>query len=82
MTDLGSQLWEAATLMVTGMTMVFIFLTILVFLVRLMSKLVPEEQPPQPQAATRKIKPASSAVKPQVAAAISAAVHKYRQSNS
>lgn len=82
MTDLGSQLWEAATLMVTGMTMVFIFLTILVFLVRLMSKLVPEELPPQPQVATQKIKPASSTVKPQVAAAISAAVHKYRQSNS
>ena len=82
MTDLGSQLWEAATLMVTGMTVVFIFLTILVFLVRLMSKLVAEEQPPQSQVATQKIKPTSSTVKPEVAAAISVAVHKYRQLNS
>ena len=45
MTNIGSLLGDAATLMVTGMAVVFIFLTILVYLVRLMSKLVPEEVP-------------------------------------
>ncbi|WP_029827027.1 oxaloacetate decarboxylase subunit gamma, partial [Vibrio parahaemolyticus] len=45
MTNIGSLLVDAATLMVTGMAVVFIFLTILVYLVRLLSKLVPEEVP-------------------------------------
>ncbi len=45
MTNIGSLLVDAATLMLTGMAVVFIFLTILVYLVRLMSKLVPEEVP-------------------------------------
>ncbi|MEL0611342.1 OadG family transporter subunit, partial [Vibrio echinoideorum] len=40
MTNIGSLLGDAATLMIKGMSVVFIFLTILVYLVRLMSKLV------------------------------------------
>lgn len=55
MTNIGSLLGDAATLMITGMSVVFIFLTILVYLVRLMSKLVPEEVP-EPIAAPKKIK--------------------------
>ncbi len=83
MTDIGSQLIDAATMMLTGMVVVFTFLTILVFLVRLMSKLAPKEEP-QPSAATQPVtntvSSPSSAVSPQVVAAISAAVHQHRTS--
>ena len=84
MTNIGSLLGDAATLMITGMSVVFIFLTILVYLVRLMSKLVPEEVP-EPIAAPKKIKKSQSnpsAVSPQVVVAISAAVHQYRASTA
>ncbi|EAP92003.1 oxaloacetate decarboxylase subunit gamma [Vibrio splendidus] len=84
MTNIGSLLGDAATLMITGMSVVFIFLTILVYLVRLMSKLVPEEVP-EPIAAPKKIKKSQSnpsAVSPQVVAAISAAVYQYRASTA
>ncbi|UPR57693.1 oxaloacetate decarboxylase subunit gamma [Vibrio sp. ED004] len=84
MTNIGSLLGDAATLMITGMSVVFIFLTILVYLVRLMSKLVPEEVP-EPIAAPKKIQKSQSnpsAVSPQVVAAISVAVHQYRASTA
>ncbi|CAH0524607.1 oxaloacetate decarboxylase subunit gamma [Vibrio hippocampi] len=81
MTNIGSLLGDAAALMVTGMAVVFVFLTILVYLVRLMSKLVPAEAPQNiPVPTTIKSKPASSSqVSPQVVAAISAAVHQHRK---
>ncbi|MCW8347773.1 MULTISPECIES: oxaloacetate decarboxylase subunit gamma [Vibrio] len=82
MTNIGSLLGDAATLMLTGMSVVFVFLTILVYLVRLMSKLVPEEAP-EPIAAPKQTKPSlspSNTVSPSVVAAISAAVHQYRTS--
>ncbi|MCG3721262.1 oxaloacetate decarboxylase subunit gamma [Vibrio cincinnatiensis] len=80
MIDIGSLLIDAATLMMTGMIVVFLFLTILVYLVRLMSKLVPQEVP-QPLVSPKKtIQPTSAALHPRVVAAISAAVHQYRQS--
>lgn len=80
MTNIGSLLGDAATLMVTGMSVVFIFLTILVYLVRLMSKLVPADTPVPNRTPiqTHKNQSPSSAVSPQVVAAISAAVHQYR----
>ncbi|GLO61850.1 putative oxaloacetate decarboxylase gamma chain [Vibrio sp. MACH09] len=83
MTDIGSLLEQAATLMFTGMAVVFVFLTILIYIVRLMSTLVPEEAPlaaaiPKQISNTQ----TSSAVSPQVVAAISAAVHQYRNSAS
>ncbi len=82
MTNIGSLLVDAATLMITGMAVVFIFLTILVFLVRLMSKLVPEEvlEPIAAPKTKTNIQSTSSAVSPQVVAAISAAIHKHRAS--
>lgn len=55
MTDIGSLLLEAATLMLTGMGVVFVFLTILVYLVQLMSKLLPVELPPKQVLAVQKI---------------------------
>ncbi|MBV7297751.1 oxaloacetate decarboxylase subunit gamma [Enterovibrio paralichthyis] len=74
--DLGSTLQQAAALMITGMLVVFIFLTVLVGLVKLMSRLVPEELPPQ---ATTTTTPNNSGQIPgETIAAISAAVHKYR----
>ncbi|MEF1255838.1 MULTISPECIES: oxaloacetate decarboxylase subunit gamma [unclassified Vibrio] len=82
MDNIGSLLVDAATLMLTGMVVVFIFLTILVYLVRLMSKLLPEEVP-EPIAVpnqNNKVQLPSSAVSPKVVAAISAAVHQYRTS--
>ncbi|ENM5773431.1 TPA: oxaloacetate decarboxylase subunit gamma [Vibrio mimicus] len=80
MTHIGSLLMDAATLMVTGMAVVFLFLTLLVYLVRLMSCVIPQEVPEA--AATpkksQKVQPATDSVSPQVVAAISAAVHQYR----
>lgn len=82
MTNIGSLLVDAAALMITGMAVVFIFLTILVYLVRLMSKLVPEEvlEPLTSPKINTNIQSTSSAVSPQVVAAISAAIHKHRAS--
>jgi len=84
MTNIGSLLGDAATLMITGMSVVFIFLTILVYLVRLMSKLVPEEVPEPIAVPKKNLKKQSnpSAVSPQVVAAISAAVNQYRASTA
>ncbi|PMH41284.1 oxaloacetate decarboxylase subunit gamma [Vibrio sp. 10N.286.49.B3] len=82
MSNIGSLLGDAATLMITGMSVVFIFLTILVFLVRMMSKLLPEEVVCSPSTVIPKkntqTQSTPSAVSPQVVAAISAAVHQYR----
>ncbi|PJC85962.1 oxaloacetate decarboxylase subunit gamma [Vibrio sp. HA2012] len=81
MIDIGSLLGDAATLMVTGMAFVFIFLTILVYVVRLMSRILPEEVPLQIQTPARNSNTQSaSAVNPKIVAAISAAVHKHRSS--
>lgn len=41
MTHIGSLLLDAATLMVTGMAVVFLFLTLLVYLVQFMSRVIP-----------------------------------------
>lgn len=82
MTNIGSQLIEATTLMVTGMGVVFIFLTILIFLIRFMSTLVPQEVPEKLVAAktTKANQSTSSTVSPQVVAAISAAIQQHRAS--
>ncbi|KXF82874.1 oxaloacetate decarboxylase subunit gamma [Enterovibrio coralii] len=76
--DLGSTLQQAAALMLTGMAVVFIFLTILIGLVKLMSKLVPEELPPQTASTTTPSRNVSGQIPGETIAAISAAVHKYR----
>jgi oxaloacetate decarboxylase gamma subunit len=81
MDNIGSQLGDAAVLMGTGMTFVFLFLTILVFLVSLMAKLVPQELPAAPVVPSKKIQnnhPSTAGSNPQVIAAISAAVKQYR----
>ncbi len=79
MTNIGSLLVDASVLMITGMGFVFIFLTILVYLVRLMSSLIPAEESLPASAPPHT--PISSDISPQVIAAISAAVHRHRQSD-
>ncbi|MBL4828374.1 MAG: oxaloacetate decarboxylase subunit gamma [Aliivibrio sp.] len=79
MTDIGSLMREAAILMVTGMSVVFVFLTTLIYIVRLISKLVPEELPPQTRTMIQRTTSTNTTgVKPEVVAAISAAVQQYR----
>lgn len=84
MTNIGSLLGDAAALMITGMAVVFMFLTILVYLVRLMSKLVPAEAQQHIQVPTTiKSKPGpSNQISPQIVAAISAAVHQHRNATT
>ncbi|UXI01773.1 oxaloacetate decarboxylase subunit gamma [Photobacterium sp. TY1-4] len=78
MADLGSLLWEAATIMITGMVVVFAFLSILIFLVQLLAKVAPKDDLPasQPAPAVANTQPG---VQADVVAAITAAVHQYRQ---
>lgn len=80
--SIGSLLWQAATIMVTGMGVVFLFLTIMVYLVTLMSKLVPKESLPEIVPRSRTNISKSSDVEPQVIAAISAAIHQYRNNKA
>ncbi|MCL9781002.1 oxaloacetate decarboxylase subunit gamma [Vibrio sp. S4M6] len=80
MADIGSLLESAATLMVTGMLAVFLFLTILVFLVTIMAKLVPKEiSESSTQANTHEPSPLKSrSLDPKIIAAITSAIHQYR----
>lgn len=83
--SIGTLLGEAVNIMITGMGVVFVFLTIMVYLVGFMSKLLPKEEPIAPP--NRKNKQSQTAladdsVSPQVIAAISAAVHSYRSASA
>jgi oxaloacetate decarboxylase gamma subunit len=80
---MNNLLSEGLELMVFGMGFVFLFLTLLVFVTGLMSKLVMKFEPaPKPKAAKSKPNSAGSAVaqggNDELVAVISAAVHKYR----
>lgn len=80
MADLGNLLWEAATIMLTGMVVVFAFLSTLIFLVQLLAKVAPKDDQmasaPQPSPAAAN---PQGGVQADVVAAITAAVHQYRQ---
>lgn len=80
MTHIGSLLIDAAMLMATGMVVVFLFLTILVYLVQLMSRLIPQEVIESVVTSNHRqtVQPITDGVSPQVVAAISAAVHQHR----
>lgn len=80
MADLGSLLWEAATIMATGMVVVFMFLSVLIYLVQLLSKLAPKDE--IPESGPQPVPAATSnhnGIQPDVVAAITAAVHQYRR---
>jgi oxaloacetate decarboxylase gamma subunit len=86
MNHVGSLLIEASTLMVTGMLVVFLFLTLMVLAVTLMSKILPVETPElSPDSVTSRENPpilSETGPGPRVIAAISAAVHQYRSSTT
>ncbi|SIO02577.1 oxaloacetate decarboxylase subunit gamma [Salinivibrio sp. ES.052] len=78
--DLGPLLEQALMLMLTGMAVVFVFLSILIFLVRQLERFGDPTPPtatkaiPQPKAQS-----ASDTLSPDVVAAITVAVQQYRQ---
>ena len=83
--SVSSQLAEAAVLMGVGMLSVFIFLALLIAAMTLLARFVKTfpapEQPASPQLVTPAVKENTTAkTDSSVLAAISAAVHQYRQS--
>ncbi|WP_423185666.1 oxaloacetate decarboxylase subunit gamma [Alishewanella sp. d11] len=72
-------LLEAAALMFIGMVSVFAFLFVLVLLLQLMSKTIQRFFPVKVQDKTSSTETVSDNVSPAIIAAISAAVHQYRQ---
>ena len=68
-------LYEAAILMVVGMVVVFIFLTLLIFATKLLSKFAGQEEAP----VNNPVQPSN--LNAPVIAAISAAIHQYKQNN-
>ncbi len=77
MSDIAPLLYEALTLMLTGMGFVFIFLIVLIGAVHLLAKFASE--PAVPAAASGDAK--SDQIPDSVLAAISAAVHRYRNTD-
>jgi len=72
---------QGLSLMVFGMGFVFVFLTLLVGVTMLMSKLVVKFEPVAivpPKKARRNVAPAVAAKDDELVAVITAAVHKYR----
>jgi oxaloacetate decarboxylase gamma subunit len=74
--DISQALGMAANIMLLGMVCVFSFLGLLVIGVKLLAKYCSEEAPVAP---VKSVIP-NNQVSPNVVAAISAAVHKYRHS--
>ena len=74
--DIASSLVQAANLMLTGMAVVFIFLAILIGAIKLMSFLVGQE--PEPVVTKSQSSFKAPGVSNAHIAAISAAVHQYR----
>ena len=72
-------LLESATLMLIGMATVFTFVLLLVLLMTVMSRLLLRYAPVKVADKTNKLDAATHGVSPAVVAAISAAVHQYRQ---
>lgn len=72
-------LLEAASLMLIGMGAVFAFLLLLVFIVQLISRVMQRYFPAKATASTAVATPGSSGPSAAVIAAISTAIHQYRQ---
>ncbi len=68
-------LMQGLELMVVGMGIVFIFLTLLIFILNIMSSII-QRYFPEPQVFAKKAR--ASQIDPNVLAAISAAVHRHR----
>ncbi|WBA15302.1 OadG family protein [Salinivibrio proteolyticus] len=77
--ELGPLLEQALMLMLTGMSVVFVFLSILIFLVRQLARFGDPTQPtPASSVASTPVK-AQPGTSPDVIAAITVAVQQYRQ---
>ena len=74
--EIEQLLIQSLQLLGLGMGAVFIILVLLIGLISIVSKIVPEEVSPAPSAATAAIEPA---VNNDHIAAISAAIHQYHQ---
>jgi oxaloacetate decarboxylase gamma subunit len=85
--NIADLLTEAANLMLIGMVVVFVFLGILIVCITAMANLVGKEEPevfntsPKNSANAPTQSGARSDVAPEVVAAISAAVHNYRNNH-
>lgn len=82
MTDLGPVLFEALNLMLLGMVVVFAFLSLLIILMSIMSRLALKHFPEQPVSPNKPRSAPNSGVPANVIAAITAAVHQYRNKNN
>nr|WP_086940954.1 oxaloacetate decarboxylase subunit gamma [Thaumasiovibrio occultus] len=82
MSNISELLVKAGELMLTGMVFVFLFLSLLVFLVSAMARWLPQEEPQEANVPTSaKRTGAQGGVSPSVVAAISAAVKQHRERN-
>ncbi|MBQ4840072.1 MULTISPECIES: OadG family protein [Pseudoalteromonas] len=80
--EISELLAQAANLMLTGMVGVFLFLSILIFAVKALSKFAATGQElEQPNVKKPSAKPTSTGVPAAHIAAISAAVSQFRQNN-
>jgi oxaloacetate decarboxylase gamma subunit len=77
--DITGSLIEAAHLMLIGMSVVFVFLGMLVWLTKLLARVAGEENEVSEVASAAIVPQAVSAVPAQTVAAITTAVHQYRQ---
>jgi oxaloacetate decarboxylase gamma subunit len=75
--DIASLLLQAANLMLTGMVGVFVFLSILIFVVQKLARFAGDE-PINEQVVKRTPRPANNGVSTAHIAAISAAITQYR----
>ncbi len=79
MEELSASLWQAATIMLTGMIVVFVFLSSLIILIRLIAKFFSPSLPDETEIMGSENLTINSTVSPEKVAAISAAVAQYRQ---
>lgn len=77
--EVSAMLQQAAELMAIGMATVFVFLTLLVVIIQLMSLSVRRFFPTKKSTATTVEVVASDAISPRLVAAITAAIHQHRQ---
>lgn len=77
--DITQALSTAANIMLLGMVCVFTFLSILVVAIKLLERFAGGEV--EQQAAPKPTAPAQQGIDNNIVAAISGAVHQYRQSN-
>lgn len=77
--DISGLLVQAGHLMLIGMLVVFVFLGLLVWVTKLLALVAGEEAEHSDPVTVGVTPQAQDAISPQIVAAISAAVHKYRQ---